>query len=217
MAQLYRERRGDIVRQAQALTESVRASARIEASRQPLPDGLLHEAVRGLRSGFDPRWGGWGQRPKFPPASTIEFLLRRGELGPATKTLDGMALGGMYDLLGGGFHRYSVDERWLVPHFEKMLYDNSLLVTAYLHGWLVTGLERYQQSRSEWSSLVEATSRRTSSGARLDMLIGFGWQWTSERYDDDERAYGRFADGSCPVAFERDRAASLLAAPFRRR
>src|SRR5919198_1290344 len=140
----YRERRGEVTRQAQALTDSVRASARIEASREPLTDSLLHEAVRGLRSGFDERWGGWGRSPKFPPASTIEFLLRRDELEPATKTLDGMALGGMYDLLGGGFHRYSVDERWLVPHFEKMLYDNALLVPAYLHGWLVTGEERYR-------------------------------------------------------------------------
>src|SRR6266545_1541598 len=99
-----------------------------EASREPLTESLLGEAVRGLRSGFDEHRGGWGHAPKFPQASTIEFLLRRGELEPAAKTLDGMALGGMYDLLGGGFHRYSVDERWLVPHFEKMLYDNALLV-----------------------------------------------------------------------------------------
>jgi uncharacterized protein YyaL (SSP411 family) len=144
VADAYRERRADVVRQAAALTESVRASARVEASREPLTESLLDEAVRGLRSGFDERWGGWGRAPKFPPASTLEFLLRRGELRPATTTLDGMALGGMYDLLGGGFHRYSVDERWLVPHFEKMLYDNALLVPAYLHGWLVTGAERYR-------------------------------------------------------------------------
>jgi uncharacterized protein YyaL (SSP411 family) len=145
VADAYRERRGDVIRQAQALTDSVRTSARLEASREPLTDSLLHEARRGLRSGFDERWGGWGNAPKFPQASTIEFLLRRGELEPATKTLDGMALGGMYDLLGGGFHRYSVDERWLVPHFEKMLYDNALLVPAYLHGWLATGIERYRE------------------------------------------------------------------------
>ena len=80
----------------------------------------------------------------------IEFLLRRGETETATKTLDGMALGGMYDLVGGGFHRYSVDERWLVPHFEKMLYDNALLVPAYLHGWLVHGRDR-------WRDVVEET------------------------------------------------------------
>jgi uncharacterized protein len=145
VADAYRDRRGDLTRQAQALTDALRSSARIERSREPLTDSLLHEAVRGLRSGFDARWGGWGGAPKFPQASAIEFLLRRGEVEPAAKTLDGMALGGMYDLLGGGFHRYSVDDRWLVPHFEKMLYDNALLVPAYLHGWLVTGNERYRE------------------------------------------------------------------------
>src|SRR5438132_7443849 len=141
----YRERRADVVRQAEELTAAVRGSARLEASREPLTDSLLHEAVRGLRDGFDAQWGGWGQAPKFPAASAIEFLLRRGETEMATKTLDGMALGGMYDVLGGGFHRYSVDERWLVPHFEKMLYDNALLVPAYLHGWLATADERYRE------------------------------------------------------------------------
>ena len=65
----------------------------------------------------------------------------------AVRTLDGMALGGMWDEVGGGFHRYSVDAQWLVPHFEKMLYDNALLVPAYLHGWLVTGDERYRRGR----------------------------------------------------------------------
>ena len=75
----------------------------------------------------------------------LEFLLRRDELDPARKTLDGMAAGGMYDLVGGGFHRYSVDRRWLVPHFEKMLYDNALLAPVYLHAWVVTGEERYRR------------------------------------------------------------------------
>src|SRR5205085_6251626 len=88
--------------------------------------------------------GGFGRAPKFPNAPALEFLLRRGELPSVTLTLDAMAAGGMYDLVGGGFHRYSVDDRWLVPHFEKMLYDNALLVPAYLHGWLVTGEERYR-------------------------------------------------------------------------
>jgi uncharacterized protein len=123
----------------------VRASARVEASREPLTGSLLYEAKRGLRTGFDERWGGWGHAPKFPQASTIEFMLRRWERDVATTTLDGMALGGMYDVLGGGFHRYSVDERWLVPHFEKMLYDNALLVSAYLHGWLVIDKPRYRE------------------------------------------------------------------------
>ena len=82
---------------------------------------------------FDPTWGGFGRAPKFPPAPVLEFLLRRGEEEMTRRTLDAMAAGGMHDLVGGGFHRYSVDARWLVPHFEKMLYDNALLASVYLH------------------------------------------------------------------------------------
>jgi uncharacterized protein YyaL (SSP411 family) len=141
----YRERRGDVARQAQALVEAIRSQSDQRPSSDPLTSQLLHDAVRGLRAQFDPEWGGFGRAPKFPQASALEFLLRRGELELVTKTLDAMALGGMYDLVGGGFHRYSVDERWLVPHFEKMLYDNALLVPAYLHGWVATGNERYRR------------------------------------------------------------------------
>ena len=134
----YRERRGDVAQQAGALVEALRQSAAVRPSTEPLTDSLLGEAVHGLERQFDPEWGGFGGAPKFPPASVLEFLLRmhvRGNadaLAMVTTTLDGMAAGGMYDLLGGGFHRYSVDERWLVPHFEKMLYDNALLASAYL-------------------------------------------------------------------------------------
>ena len=98
----------------------------------------MAEAVDALRTQYDPQWGGFGRAPKFPPASTIEFLLRRGAFDLALGTLDGMRAGGMYDVVGGGFHRYSVDGQWLVPHFEKMLYDNALLVPAYLHAWALT-------------------------------------------------------------------------------
>jgi uncharacterized protein YyaL (SSP411 family) len=150
VSDLYRDRRGDVASAAQQLLDSVRSGAELRPSTDPLSESLLHGAVRSLARQFDPQWGGFGRAPKFPPASTIEFLLRmhrRGDddaLQMATATLDGMALGGMYDLVGGGFHRYSVDERWLVPHFEKMLYDNALLVPAYLHGWAVTANERYR-------------------------------------------------------------------------
>ena len=97
-----------------------------------------------LRAQYDPQWGGFGRAPKFPPASTIESLLRRGVFDLALGTLDGMRTGGMYDLVGGGFHRYSVDAEWLVPHFEKMLYDNALLVPAYLHAWNADGRVSYR-------------------------------------------------------------------------
>src|SRR5918995_1875576 len=142
VAEAWRERRADIERDAGAIVESLRRA--VEPSREPLTSGILADAVRALRRQFDPVWGGFGSAPKFPPAAVIEFLLRRGELEMSAKTLDSMALGGMYDLVGGGFHRYSVDREWVVPHFEKMLYDNALLVPAYLHGWLVTGTERHR-------------------------------------------------------------------------
>src|SRR3954468_15012804 len=108
------------------------------------PDGL-DAAVDVLRQAFDPNHGGFGGAPKFPPSSAIEFLLRRGEVGMTSATLRAMASGGMYDQVGGGFARYSVDERWLVPHFEKMLYDNALLARAYLHGWQVTGDDLFRR------------------------------------------------------------------------
>ena len=93
---------------------------------------------------FDPTWGGFGRAPKFPPAPVLEFLLRRGEEEMTRKTLDAMAAGGLHDLVGGGFHRYSVDARWLVPHFEKMLYDNALLASVYVHAAKRFGDDRYR-------------------------------------------------------------------------
>ena len=152
VSELYRGRRADVGQAAQQLVGALRTSAELRPSTDPLVDSLLLGAVRAFRTQFDSEWGGFGRAPKFPPASAVEFLLRRhvrlgddDALRMATATLDGMALGGMYDLVGGGFHRYSVDERWLVPHFEKMLYDNALLVPAYLHAWVLVGKERYRE------------------------------------------------------------------------
>jgi uncharacterized protein YyaL (SSP411 family) len=133
VAEAWREQRSEVERSSRDLTEHIRAGAHLAPSREPLSAELLADAQRTLRESFDPQWGGWGRAPKFPPAPVLEFLLRRGEEEMTRRTLDGMALGGMYDLVGGGFHRYSVDERWLVPHFEKMLYDNALLASLYLH------------------------------------------------------------------------------------
>jgi uncharacterized protein YyaL (SSP411 family) len=145
VASAYRERRADVTRSAARLVEAIRSSSEVAPSSDPLTDSVLSEAARGLRRVFDAGRGGFGGAPKFPPASALEFLLRRGEPDLVTTTLDAMAAGGMYDLVGGGFHRYSVDADWLVPHFEKMLYDNALLVPAYLHAWVVTADERYRR------------------------------------------------------------------------
>jgi len=105
----------------------------------------LEEAVRRLLGATDSRNGGFGGAPKFPPASSLELLMARGETAHVELTLDRMLAGGIYDQLGGGFARYSVDAVWLVPHFEKMLYDNALLARAYLHGWQLLGHERYRR------------------------------------------------------------------------
>jgi uncharacterized protein len=145
ISDLYRERPDEVAQRASVLIEALERAAAAAPSSEPLTESLLFQATRRLGELADPKWGGFGGAPKFPPASAIELLLRQGETALAAKALDGMAAGGMYDLVGGGFHRYSVDERWLVPHFEKMLYDNALLVSAYLHGWLVTGSEHYRE------------------------------------------------------------------------
>ena len=111
-----------------------------------LTPALLDEAYTRLARDYDPTHGGFGSAPKFPQPMLVDFLLRSHRrtgdpsvLAMAQQTLQAMAAGGMYDQLGGGFHRYSVDERWLVPHFEKMLYDNALLPRAYLDAWQLTG------------------------------------------------------------------------------
>ena len=123
-----------------------------EASPQPITPGLLDEAYQRLAKDFDPAHGGFGGAPKFPQPMLIDFLLRTnlrtGEvraLEMASNSLEKMAMGGIYDQLGGGFHRYAVDDRWLVPHFEKMLYDNALLVRAYLDAWQRTGDPLFQR------------------------------------------------------------------------
>jgi uncharacterized protein len=182
----YRERPEDVAAQAEALVGALRRSAEAEPSREPLTETLLAEAERGLLSQLDPRWGGFGHAPKFPPASALEFLLRRGSLDAVRLTLDGMAAGGMYDLVVGGFHRYSVDAQWLVPHFEKMLYDNALLVPPYLHAWLVTGDERYREVAEQTLDYMLRELRLPSGGfasaqdADTDGIEGLTYTWTAE-------------------------------------
>ena len=197
VAEAYRERRADVGRSARALVEAVRRSSDLRPSTDPLTEGLLSEAGHGLRRQFDPRWGGFGHAPKFPPASTLEFLLRThlragdgDALAMVRTTLDGMATGGMYDLLGGGFHRYSVDERWLVPHFEKMLYDNALLASTYLHAWAATGDERYRAVVEETLAYMLRELRLPEGGfasaqdADTDGVEGLTFTWTPDELED---------------------------------
>jgi uncharacterized protein YyaL (SSP411 family) len=188
----YRTQREDVAKQADALVDALRHSVQLQPSNEPLTDEILSGAVRALRAQYDERWGGFGRAPKFPPASAIEFLLRAGELDLVRGTLDGMAAGGMYDLVGGGFHRYSVDEKWLVPHFEKMLYDNALLIPAYLHGWLVTGDDRYRRIVEQTVEYVLRELRLESGGfasaqdADTEGVEGLTFTWTPDEIERKE-------------------------------
>jgi uncharacterized protein YyaL (SSP411 family) len=138
IAKTWRERRDDAIASGAQLAQRIVGGARLDPSPEPIDAGELDLAVANLRRSYDARRGGFGRAPKFPPASTIDFLLRRGETEMSLHTLRAMACGGINDQIGGGFARYSVDATWTVPHFEKMLYDNALLARAYLHGWQVS-------------------------------------------------------------------------------
>ncbi len=142
IAELWRDQRADLVTQASELTEELVRQAKVEPG-QALPDAsLFPRALAQLRASFDATWGGFGPAPKFPPSMTLGLILRRGTVEDqrmARRTLDAIRDGGMYDHLGGGFARYSVDTRWLVPHFEKMLYDNAQLAVAYTEAFQSAG------------------------------------------------------------------------------
>jgi len=139
VARAWNERRPEIERSAEDMVAQLQTATRFPASSASLNDNLLDQASRALAKVFDQTYGGFGHAPKFPHPMDLRVLLhqyrRRGDaqaLQMARHTLEMMARGGIYDHLGGGFARYSTDERWLVPHFEKMLYDNALLAVVYL-------------------------------------------------------------------------------------
>jgi uncharacterized protein YyaL (SSP411 family) len=143
-------RRDELNHSAEELTAAIREIASPAGERADLTDSLLRQAMQRLVGIADRRYGGFGGAPKFPHSMDVRVLLRcwkrfdnADALAVSRLTLDKMAAGGMYDHLGGGFHRYSTDERWLVPHFEKMLYDNALLMPAYLEAYQVTGEPHY--------------------------------------------------------------------------
>jgi uncharacterized protein len=194
VSEAYRERRSELERQADALVGAIRQASAAQPSTDPLTTELLSGAVSALAAQFDRAYGGFGRAPKFPPASNLEFLLRTGRedaLELVRKTLDEMAAGGMYDLVGGGFHRYSVDARWLVPHFEKMLYDNALLASAYLHAWVVAGEERYRRVVEETLDYMVRELRLPEGGfasaqdADTAGVEGLTYTWTPEEIEDE--------------------------------
>jgi uncharacterized protein len=180
VAEAWESQREEIREQGQKVAPRLGGGALLTASTQPLDAAALDEAVATLRRGFDSVHGGFGGAPKFPQAPVIEFLLTTsrhprhhdrdqsggaagGELAMALQTLRSMASGGIFDQVGGGFARYSVDAQWRVPHFEKMLYDNALLARAYLHGFQASGDE-----------LLRRTCEETLDWALREMLAAEG-------------------------------------------
>ncbi|MEM7137560.1 MAG: thioredoxin domain-containing protein [Myxococcota bacterium] len=152
LSELYRDDPGQALQQAQALSQRIaQATTTFRGQGVPSDQAIIH-AVQSLAASFDPTDGGFGRAPKFPQPARLGLLLRYarrtrdpGALHMVTTTLDKMADGGMYDHVGGGFHRYSTDGRWLVPHFEKMLYDNAQLAVVYIDAWQLTGRARYRE------------------------------------------------------------------------
>jgi uncharacterized protein YyaL (SSP411 family) len=157
---VWRDDRGAILDSADKITGHIQKSAQTEGASMPLEISVLDEAITTLEKAYDWRFGGWGQAPKFPQPMVIEMLLRQATRGDknalemAEHALKAMAKGGMYDVVGGGFARYSVDDRWLVPHFEKMLYDNAQLSQVHLHAYRITGDEAYRRICEETLDFV---------------------------------------------------------------
>ena len=156
IADSYVNRKQDIMSSADTITGELRKMNRFQASEEMLTNEVLNQAFSALSSSFDRTNGGFGHAPKFPPSMALMFFLRhwkrtnsQAALDMAELTLEKMAEGGMYDHLGGGFARYSVDAHWLVPHFEKMLYDNALLARVYLYAYQATGKGSYRRVAEE--------------------------------------------------------------------
>jgi uncharacterized protein YyaL (SSP411 family) len=156
VADAYRNRRGDIEQTAKQLSGAMSRQVDSGAAAEPLVLDILGAAYLALKHNFDEQNGGFGTAPKFPQPMALEFLLRyfqrsrdTASLQMVELTLEKMAKGGIYDQLGGGFHRYATDSCWLVPHFEKMLYDNALLSQAYIHAYLATGKQLYRSIAEE--------------------------------------------------------------------
>jgi uncharacterized protein YyaL (SSP411 family) len=172
----WQQRREDLERDADQLAKAVQQGTRLSALAGPEPSpalspSLLTGGYRALGNAYDSEWGGFGRAPKFPQPAMVELVLRAyaannspDTLAMVATTLDAMASGGIYDHLGGGFARYATDQAWLVPHFEKMLYDNAQLIRLYLHGWEVTGHDRYRQVVEETVAYLLRPPMRSDAG-----------------------------------------------------
>ncbi len=171
IAEIWRERQADIAAQNTALEEAFgRLLPRSPAEATQLTAQPIDEALETLRASFDPAHGGFGGAPKFPHVPELELCLRRGETGIPRATLEHMCEGGVFDQLGGGFYRYSVDAQWTIPHFEKMLYDNGPLLGLLADLWLVTRAPRFARAAADTAGWLMREMQSAEGGyyASLD-------------------------------------------------
>jgi uncharacterized protein YyaL (SSP411 family) len=187
----FQARREEVDAQSAELTKAIVEAAAGEARGAGGPTAsLLGVAKDRLVQRFDDENGGFGHRPKFPNTMGLDVLLRAGERGRVIRALDAMRAGGVFDQLAGGFHRYSTDARWLVPHFEKMLYDNALLLRLYVDGWRATGDERYAQTAREVGRYVVREMQSPDGGfystqdADSEGEEGKHFVWTPREVDE---------------------------------
>jgi len=209
IARVFREDRSRVSETSKALTERIRSLSVVPTSRELISRSLIQLAARDLALRFDSKEGGFSSAPKFPPSGAISLLLRYHRvsrdpdaLAMVELTLDKMADGGMYDHLGGGFHRYSTDASWLVPHFEKMLYDNALLARAYLEAYQVTRKEDYARVARETLEWVlremqgEEGGYYSTQDADSEGVEGRFYVWSEEEV---RRLLGARADEFCRI------------------
>jgi uncharacterized protein YyaL (SSP411 family) len=220
LADAWRNRRAEVLRSGSQLRTHLQQILRPAASRGDLDIDILHNAGRSLAAQYDPEFGGFGTAPKFPQPMALEYLLRywkrtgdEAALDVVAKTLDRMARGGIYDQLGGGFARYSTDAEWLVPHFEKMLYDNAQLVRAYLMGYQTTGNAYFKDVVEQVIAYVLRDMTDPSGGfyssedADSEGVEGKFYVWTPAEVrellgDEDARLFNAFYDVKTPGNFE---------------
>ena len=186
VAESFKTRRKEVDTSAQALEDAVAKAEVFKTARGEFDATIVDSVIESALSMFDDQHGGFGQAPKFPHASATDLLLERYQstgakslLHVAERTLTGMAHGGVYDQIAGGFHRYSVDERWCVPHFEKMTYDNSELLKNYLHGYQVTGNPLFRETAE---GIITWVNEVLSDQARGGF---YGSQDADQTLDDD--------------------------------